>query len=111
MSTNDVPDSQELKHPSGSNPQSKTDTESSQQTKSLGEILQMAKKQGEQTRSESNSLDNFAKLAWQKSTSLRQKIKKGLNTTYSVATGFTNPQVRNEIKKYFNNRQPPSAKK
>lgn len=111
MSVNDAPDSQELQHTSGSDSLTKTDAGPSQSSKSLNEIIQMAQKKGEQTRSASTSLDNLAKTAWQKSTPLRRKIKKGLNIAYSVVTGFTSPEVRNEMKKYFNNLQPPNSKK
>lgn len=121
MPANGAADSQNLQQQSESNDQTKTasganpentakagDT-SPPQSKNLNEIIQMAQKKGEQTRSSSTSLDNMAKFAWKRSVNIRQKIKKGLNSAYSVATGLTNPEVRKEVGKYINNLQPPNS--
>lgn len=105
MSENGTPETAQTNSPAT------TDTGTPQQSKSLNEIIQMAQKTGEQTRKSSTSLDNMAKLAWKKSTNIRQQIKKSLNAAYSVATGLANPEVRKEVKKYFNNLQPPESKK
>lgn len=111
MLADDAAVSQEKQEPSESNSQIKIDEGTPQQGKNLNEIIQMAQKKGEQTRSSSNSIDNLAKSAWKGSTSIRQKINKGFNTAYSVVTGLANPEVRKEVKKYIDNIQPPNSKK